>query len=45
MKFGVAIFPTDSVQTLFWLSPESADAVEQGFDRYVAAMAQFESAG
>jgi probable F420-dependent oxidoreductase len=30
---------------VFWLPPESADAVEQGFERYVGAMEQFQAAG
>ncbi len=32
-------------RVVFWLPPESAEAVEQGFDRYVTAMKQFETAG
>ena len=32
-------------RVVFWLPPESADAVEQGFDHYVAAMDQFQTAG
>jgi probable F420-dependent oxidoreductase len=32
-------------RVVFWLPQESADAVEQGFDRYVAVMEQFRTAG
>jgi probable F420-dependent oxidoreductase len=32
-------------RVVFWLPPESADAVEEGFDRYVAVMEQFQTAG
>jgi probable F420-dependent oxidoreductase len=32
-------------RVVFWLPPENADAVQQGFERYVAAMEQFQAAG
>ena len=32
-------------RVVFWLPPESADAVEQGFDHYVVAMDQFQTTG
>jgi probable F420-dependent oxidoreductase len=32
-------------RVVFWLPPESAEAVEEGFDRYGAAMEQFQTAG
>jgi probable F420-dependent oxidoreductase len=32
-------------RVVFWLPQESADAVEQGFDRYVAVMEQLQAAG
>jgi probable F420-dependent oxidoreductase len=32
-------------RVVFWLPPDSADAVEEGFDRYVSAMEQFQTAG
>jgi hypothetical protein len=30
---------------VFWLPPESAEAVEEGFERYVGAMQEFQRAG
>ena len=32
-------------RVVFWLPPESPDAVEAGFDRYVSAISQFRRAG
>jgi probable F420-dependent oxidoreductase len=32
-------------RVVFWLSPESPEAVERGFDEYVGAMEQFQTAG
>jgi probable F420-dependent oxidoreductase len=32
-------------RVVFWLPPESPDAVEEGFDRYVAVMEQLQAAG
>jgi alkanesulfonate monooxygenase SsuD/methylene tetrahydromethanopterin reductase-like flavin-dependent oxidoreductase (luciferase family) len=32
-------------RVVFWLPPESHESVEQGFDRYVAVMEQFQTAG
>ena len=32
-------------RVVFWLPPESADAVEHGFERYVAVIEQFQAAG
>jgi alkanesulfonate monooxygenase SsuD/methylene tetrahydromethanopterin reductase-like flavin-dependent oxidoreductase (luciferase family) len=32
-------------RVVFWLPPEGAEAVEQGFDRYAAVMEQFQTAG
>jgi probable F420-dependent oxidoreductase len=32
-------------RVVFWLPPETPEAVEEGFDRYVAAMEQFQTAG
>jgi hypothetical protein len=30
---------------VFWLPPESAEAVEDGFDRYAGVMEQVQAAG
>jgi alkanesulfonate monooxygenase SsuD/methylene tetrahydromethanopterin reductase-like flavin-dependent oxidoreductase (luciferase family) len=32
-------------RVVFWLPPESPDAVEEGFGRYVSAISQFRRAG
>src|SRR5438067_1161016 len=32
-------------RVVFWLPPESAEAVERGFDRYVAVVEEFQTAG
>jgi alkanesulfonate monooxygenase SsuD/methylene tetrahydromethanopterin reductase-like flavin-dependent oxidoreductase (luciferase family) len=32
-------------RVVFWLPPESPDAVEEGFDRYVGVIEQFQRAG
>jgi alkanesulfonate monooxygenase SsuD/methylene tetrahydromethanopterin reductase-like flavin-dependent oxidoreductase (luciferase family) len=32
-------------RVVFWLPPESPDAVEEGFGRYVSAMGEFRRAG